>query len=272
LSRDRHDGVVDDAERSRAAALLWEASASRTPIAPLTETFPQLTVSDAYEVQRLNVQRRVAGGASVRGYKVGLTSKAMQELLGVDEPDFGQLLDDMFVFEASVVPMERFVQPRVEPEVAFVLERPLRGPAVTVTEVLRATAFVVPAIEIVDSRIADWRITLQDTIADNASSAAVVLGGSPTLLTSLDVRLLAVTMAVNGDVREKGRSDAVLGNPAVAVAWLANRLAEFGVGFDEGQVIMPGACTRMVPISAGDEVRVEFEGLGHVSVAFGEGR
>jgi 2-keto-4-pentenoate hydratase len=167
--------------------------------------------------------------------------------------------------------MGRFVQPRVEPEVAFVLDRPVRGPGVTVADVLRATAFVVPALEIVDSRIADWRIGLADTIADNASSAALVLGGSPTLLTSIDVRLLPVTMAVNGEVREKGRTDAVLGNPAVAVAWLANRLAEFGVGFDEGDVIMPGACTRMIAVAAGDEVRVEFEGLGHVGVAFGEG-
>jgi acetaldehyde dehydrogenase len=238
-----------ESERTRAAAALWDAGVSRIAIPPLTETFGAIDPTDAYAIQQLNVQRRLDEGASVRGYKVGLTSKAMRDLLDVREPDFGHLLDDMFVFEDSVVPMDRFVQPRVEPEVAFVLDRPLRGPGVTVADVIRATAFVVPAVEIVDSRIADWRIALGDTIADNASSAAVVLGGSPTLLTAIDVRRLAVTLARNGEVQEKGRSDAVLGNPAVAVAWLANRLGEFGVGFDEGHVIMPGACTRMIPVA-----------------------
>jgi len=153
--------------------------------------------------------------------------------------------------------------------VAFVLDRPLEGPGVTVADVLRATAFVLPAIEIVDSRIADWRIALVDTVADNASSGAVVLGGSPTLLTSIDVRDLGVGLLVNGEVRETGRSRAVLGNPAVAVAWVANTLAAYGVGLDAGHVVMPGACTKMIPVAPGDVVRVEFDRLGPVSVAFG---
>jgi 2-keto-4-pentenoate hydratase len=261
---------MDTAERSQAAAALRRAERERSPILPLTETFDAVTVSDAYAIQAANVQERLASGAVVKGHKVGLTARAMQEMLGVDEPDFGHLLDDMFVFEESEVPLDRFIQPRVEPEVAFVLERPLIGPGVTVADVLRATAFVLPAIEIVDSRIANWKIALVDTIADNASSAAVVLGGSPTRLADIDVRRLDVTMRRNGDMAERGRSGSVLGNPAVAVAWLANRLASFGVSLDEGHVIMPGACTRMIPVAAGDEIRVEFERLGDVAVAFSE--
>jgi len=260
---------VDPADRQKATAALWEAAQSRQPIAPLSETFTGMTVADAYAVQTANVDRRLAAGARRRGHKVALTAKAMQELLGVGEPDFGQLLDDMFVDEQSVAPMDRFLQPRVEPEVAFVLDRPLEGPGVTVADVLRATAFVLPAIEIVDSRIADWRIALVDTVADNASSGAVVLGGSPTLLTSIDVRDLDVGLLVNDEVRETGRSRAVLGNPAVAVAWVANTLAAYGVGLDAGHVVMPGACTKMIPVAPGDVVRVEFDRLGPVSVAFG---
>ncbi len=260
---------MDLADREKATAALWEAAVSRRPVAPLSETFTGMTVVDAYAVQTANVERRIAAGARRRGHKVGLTAKAMQELLGVGEPDFGQLLDDMFVDEESVAAMDRFLQPRVEPEVAFVLDRPLEGPGVTVADVLRATAFVLPAIEIVDSRIADWRIALVDTVADNASSGAVVLGGSPTLLTSIDVRDLGVGLVVNGEVRETGRSGAVLGNPAVAVAWVANTLAAYGVGLEAGHVVMPGACTKMIPVAPGDRVRVEFDRLGPVSVAFG---
>ena len=184
------------------------------------------------------------------------------------EPDFGHLLDDMFVHEGAEIALDRFIQPRVEPEVAFVLERPLAGPGVTVADVIRATAFVLPAIEIVDSRIAGWRIALVDTVADNASSGAVVLGGSPRLLTDIDVRQLGVTVETNGEVRETGRSSAVLGNPAVAVAWLANRLSAFGEELAEGEVIMPGACTRMIAVTPTSEVRVNFDQLQDVTVHF----
>ncbi len=254
--------------RSAIADELWQAQASGVAIAPITDRHPEVDVEDAYEVQLLNVRRRIGEGRMVRGHKVGLSAKAMQQMLGVIEPDYGHLLDDMFVFEADVIDTGRLLQPRVEIEVAFVLGRPLNGPGVTVADVLRATDFVLPALEIVDSRIADWKIKLCDTIADNASSGMVVLGGSPTKLTDVDVRLLGATLRSNGELRETGCSGAVLGNPAVAVAWLANKVAGFGVTLEAGHVIMPGSCTRMIPVGVGDAVRADFDQLGHVGVLF----
>jgi 2-keto-4-pentenoate hydratase len=153
-------------------------------------------------------------------------------------------------------------------EVAFVLEDTIEGPGTTVAEVMRKTAFVLPAIEVIDSRVRDWRITLADTIADNASSARVVLGGNPTSLTDVDVRLLGGILRRRGEIVETGASGAVLGNPATAVAWLANKLAEFGGRLEAGHVVMPGACTRAVDVEAGDAIRAEFDVLGSVQVAF----
>ena len=199
---------------------------------------------------------------------MGLSAKAMQEMLGVHEPDYGHLLDDMFCYEHDTIAMARFCQPRAEIEVAFVLGRPLEGPGVTVADVVRATDHVLPSIEIVDSRVRDWKIKIQDTIADNASSAALVLGARPTALDAVDPALIGAILRKNGEIVETGCSGAVLGNPVIAVAWLANKVARFGVTLEPGHVIMPGSCTRMVPVSAGDVVRADFDDLGHVSVRF----
>lgn len=255
-------------QRDAAAQALWDADATKQAIAPLTETWPDIDVVDAYEIQLRNIARRTAAGAQVRGHKVGLSAKAMQQMLGVHEPDYGHLLADMFVDETSVVPMSRFCQPRAEIEVAFVLGRRLEGPGVTVADVVRATDYLLPAIEIVDSRVRDWKIKIADTIADNASSAAVVLGARPTRIHDIDPALIGANLVKNGEIVETGCSGAVLGNPAVAVAWLANKVASFGVALEEGNVIMPGSCTRMVPIAAGDHIRAEFDGLGPVAVRF----
>ena len=256
-------------EQLDAAALaLWTADATKQVIGPLTETYPGIDVVDAYHVQLANVRRRVAAGARVRGHKVGLSAKAMQQMLGVHEPDYGHLLDDMFVDEGSSVPTGRFCQPRAEIEVAFVLGARLEGPGVTAADVVRATDCVLPAIEIVDSRIADWKIKIEDTIADNASSAGVVLGGRPTRLTDVDPALIGATLRKNGEIVETGCSGAVLGNPVIAVAWLANKVAQFGVALEAGHVIMPGSCTRMVAVTAGDHIRADFDRLGPVAVRF----
>ncbi len=257
-----------DERRSEAAEALWRADQTKVAIPALTEQWPDIDVIDAYEIQRINIARRVDAGAVVRGHKVGLSAKAMQEMLGVHEPDYGHLLDDMFCFEHDTVPMARFCQPRAEIEVAFVLGRPLQGPGVTVADVVRATDYVLPSIEIVDSRVLDWKIKIQDTIADNASSAALVLGARPTRLDDVDPALIGATLRKNGEIVETGCSGAVLGNPVIAVAWLANKVAQFGVGLEPGQVIMPGSCTRMVPVAAGDVIRADFDVLGHVSVRF----
>jgi 2-keto-4-pentenoate hydratase len=261
-------GGIDEIGRQAVADALRDAERDRRPVAPVTEIWPGLDVDDAYAVQRANVQRRVAAGAVVRGHKVGLTARAMQEMLGVSQPDYGHLLDDMFVADGGATPAERYCAPRVEPEVAFVLDAPLDGRGCTVADVLRATAFVVPALEIIDSRIADWRIALADTIADNASSAGVVLGARTTAVDGLDLATLGVVLRRNGEIVETGAAGAVLGNPVLAVAWLANTLHGLGAVLDTGHVVLPGSCTRAVEVGPGDAVRADFDVLGGVSVEF----
>jgi 2-keto-4-pentenoate hydratase len=253
-------------ERRAAADALWSAQQERSPVEPLSAKWPDMDADDAYGIQLVNVGRRLVSGARLRGYKVGLTSTAMQQMLGVDEPDFGHLLDDMLV--AGTLSADPLLAPRVEPEIAFVLGRPLSGPGCSAADVRRATDHVVPALEIIDSRIADWRITLVDTIADNASSAAAVLGEHRTTLGDLDLRPLAVRLAHNGKVVEQGRGSAALGDPVAAVAWLVNRLAAFEVVLDAGHVVLPGSCTRAVDVVAADEVAAEITGLGGVSIRF----
>ncbi|HVN13255.1 MAG TPA: 2-keto-4-pentenoate hydratase [Kineosporiaceae bacterium] len=263
-----HPTAGDRLDLQAAADALWAAARDRCAIPPLTETYPGLDVGAAYEVQLCNVRRRLEGGAVVRGHKVGLSAKAMQQMLGVHEPDYGHLLDDMFCFESDVIDASRFLQPRAEVEVAFVLGRGLTGPGVTAADVVRATEFVMPSIEIVDSRVADWRIRIEDTVADNASSGAVVLGARPAALDAVDPALVGAVFYKNGEIVETGCSGAVLGNPVTAVAWLANKVAAFGVSLQPGHVIMPGSCTRMVPVGPGDVIRAEFDGLGHVTARF----
>ena len=260
--------MLSTEERRGAAQALWDADLSKQAIAALTETYEGIDVVDAYYVQLANIERRIAAGALVRGHKVGLSAKAMQQMLGVHEPDYGHLLDDMFVEEGSTIPLSRFCQPRAEIEVAFVLGRPLAGPGVTVADVIRATDHVLPSIEIVDSRVRDWKIKIEDTVADNASSAGLVIGARPTRLRDVDPALIGATLRKNGEIVETGCSGAVLGNPVVAVAWLANKVAQFGVTLEPGHVIMPGSCTRMVSVVAGDHIRADFDRLGHVSVRF----
>lgn len=259
---------MKDADRKSAAEMLARAEAERAPIAPLTDMWPEMDVVDAYEIQLANIRQRVEAGALVRGHKVGLSSRAMQQMMGVDEPDYGHLLDDMFLYEGFEIDTSRYCYPRVEVEVGFVLGDRLEGPGCTVADVLRATEYIVPAIELIDSRIQNWKIKLPDTIADNASSAGVILGANPTRLHDVDVRLLGAVLSVNGRIVETGASGAVLGNPVTAVAWLANKVHSFGVTLEAGHVVLPGSCTRAVDVAPGDVVDVQFEALGRVSTLF----
>lgn len=254
------------------ADALFEAEAASAQIPPLVSTFADVSVSDAYRIQQLVVDRKVELGARIVGHKVGLSSRAMQAMLGVDEPDFGHLLDSMIFDDQSELQIERFCQPRVEFEVAFVLDQRLSGPGCTVADVFRSTAFVLPSIEIIDSRFEDWKITLADTVADNASSAGFVLGGTPTKLTGLDLRTVGCVARKNGAIVATGAAGAVLGHPAKAVAWLANTLAQFGVELEAGEVVLPGSCTAAVGVEAGDAIGVDFAGLGHVGVSFVKSR
>jgi 2-keto-4-pentenoate hydratase len=262
--------AASESTRDEVADALARAEQDAIPIAPLGETWPELDIQDAYAIQQRNIERRINEGAVLRGHKVGLSSRAMQEMMGIDECDYGHLLDDMFVFEGDTLEIAGLCQPRVEVEVAFVLGEDLPGRSCHVADVLRATEFVLPALEIIDSRICDWKIGLVDTIADNASSCRVVLGGNPVRLVDLpDIREIEARLEIDGTEVSRGRADAVLGNPASAVAWLARKLHGFDVRLEAGHVIMPGSCTRAFDAKPGSVARAEFDVLGGVEVRFG---
>ena len=254
--------------REEIAGRLLGAYSTREPVEPLTGRYEGLTVDDAYAIQLLQVAHWLAAGARVKGHKVGLTSAAMQRQFGVDRPDYGHLLDGMFWPEREPISMSRFLQPRVEPETAFVLARPLRGPGVTVADAIAAVGFVLPALELIDSRIRDWKIGLADTIADNASSGGVVLGSSPAPLSAVDLRLAGCNLHKNGVLAGTGASGAVLGSPVKALAWLANMVGARGVELEAGQVILPGSVTASIPVGPGDTVTATFAGLGRVTARF----
>lgn len=254
--------------RGELAAELAQAERSRVPISPLTTAQPDIDVVDAYEIQLLNIRQRVAEGARVVGHKVGLSSEAMQRMMGVDEPDYGHLLDTMQVFENVPVTVANYLYPRVEVEVAFLLGEDLPGAGCTEEHVLAATEAFAPAIELIDSRIADWKIKLCDTIADNASSAGFVLGEQRLSPAGIDIKNIDAVLTRNGDEVAKGRSDAVLGNPATAVAWLARKVESFGVRLKAGDVVLPGTATRAIDARAGDDFVADFAGLGSVRLVF----
>jgi 2-keto-4-pentenoate hydratase len=254
--------------RGELADELWESEHSREPVEPLTRRYPDLAIADAYAIQSLNVSRHLSGGARIVGRKVGLTSLPMQQLLGVDEPDFGVLLDHMVVEDGDEVPLGRLLQPRVEAEIALVMERDLEGPGVTTALAMTAIAGALPALEIVDSRVASWQIKLVDTVADNASSGMFVVGGNIRPLTSIDPRLIGVVVSRNGALADTGAGAAALGNPVRCVAWLANKLAAFGEGLRAGDIVLPGAVHKMIPVAPGDAFRAEFAHLGNVAVRF----
>ena len=254
--------------RAELAAELAEAERGKVPMKPLTDRYADLDVVDAYEIQLLNIRARVAAGARVVGHKVGLSSEAMQKMMGVDEPDYGHLLDDMEVFEDRPVPAGKFLYPRVEVEVGFILADDLPGEGCTEDDVLAATAAFAPSIELIDTRITDWKIKLGDTIADNASSAGWVLGTDRVSPKDVDIRAIPAVLTRNGEVVAEGRSDAVLGNPVTAVAWLARKVDQFGVRLRAGDIVLPGSCTRAIDARPGDDFVADFLGLGSVRLSF----
>jgi 2-keto-4-pentenoate hydratase len=259
-------------EVSEAASLLLSAYRAGITVPPLTGKWPDMTSVDAYAVQQAQVTHWLANGDSVAGHKVGLTSAAMRRQFGVADPDFGHLLSSMFCAEASPIPVGRFLQPRVQPEIAFVLRKPLTGPGVTTATAAAAIDFVLPALEITDSRITDWRLTLADTIADNASCGAVVLGTKPTLPSAVDLRLAGCVLHRNGALAATGAGGAVLGSPLNAVAWLANALGSRGVTLRAGDVVLAGSMTAALEVWPGATVSASVAGLGSVTARFGEGK
>jgi 2-keto-4-pentenoate hydratase len=260
--------MLSSAIRAELAAGLADAERTRVPITPLTAAHPDIDVVDAYEIQLINIRARLDDGARVIGHKVGLSSEAMQKMMGVDEPDYGHLLADMEVFEDVPVNTAKYLFPRVEVEVGFILAEDLPGAGCTEDDVLAATAAFAPSIELIDTRIRDWKIALCDTIADNASSAGWVLGPQRVSPKDIDITGIDAVLTRNGEVVAEGRSDAVLGNPVTAVAWLARKVDSFGVRLRAGDIVLPGSCTRAIDARPGDEFVADFAGLGSVRLSF----
>lgn len=247
---------------------LAEAEQMKVPIAPIKSTHPQFSVDEAYAVQLENIKKRVEQGQEIVGKKIGLTSKVVQEMLGVSEPDYGHLLSDVVVENRATVDISKLLQPKIEGEIAFVLKQDLVGPNITAQDVITATDYVVLALEIVDSRIENWKITLQDTVADNASASLFVLGNEKTTLDNLYLLSIHMELYKNDEKLNEGTGAAALGNPATCVAWLANKLSDYGITLKAGEVILSGALSGMVVVEKSDSFTAKFDCLGDVCVRF----
>jgi len=259
--------MMSDADRNKAADILITAEKQRKQATQLSKTWPGITMEYAYAISREVADRKIAGGAKLIGYKVGLTSKAMQRSSQIDEPDYGHLLDSMLIADGARVAHENFCLPRVEVELAFVLGKPLRGPGVSLTDVLRATEYVVPAIEIVDARLQDPR-KIFDTVSDNGAAAGIVTGGRPVGPLEVDLRWVGGIMYRNSEIEETGVAAGVLGHPALGVAWLANKLGQHGVTLNAGHLVLAGSFTRVVFARKGDTLHADFGALGGLAVQF----
>ena len=265
---------LTQAQVDEAAVRIHEAERTRTQIRQLSLQYPAMTIEDAYAVQRAWVAIKIAEGRTLKGHKIGLTSKAMQRSSQIDEPDYGDLLNDMFFKDGSDIPMSRFIVPRVEVELAFVLGKPLRGPNCTIFDVLAATEYVIPAIEIIDARIhqidPDTKVPrkVMDTISDNAANAGVVYGGKPVKPMDIDLRWVSALLYRNGVIEESGVAAAVLNHPANGVAWLANKLAPHDVALQAGEFILGGSFTAPIPARAGDTFHVDYGSMGSIACRF----
>jgi len=260
--------MLSEPQRKQAAQSMLQAEREAKPVVQLTTTYPAITVEDAYAVQSEVIAVKVAAGRRVVGHKIGLTSKAMQAASGVNEPDYGVLLDDMFYSDGETLQTGRFIVPRIEVELAFVLGSRLKGPGVTLFDVLRATEYVTPALELIDGR-SKYPRKIQDNIADNAATGGVIVGGRTVRPLDVDLRWVAAIMSKNGVVEESGVAAAVLGHPAMGIVWLANRLAAFGVALEPGHFVLAGSFTRPVAVKQGDTVHVDYGKLGSIAAHFG---
>ncbi len=259
--------MLSDADRKKAADILIKAHNERKQATQLHITFPDITIEDSYAISTEVMQRRVAAGRKVIGHKVGLTSKAMQRSSMIDEPDYGYILDDQMIGDGAKVKHADYCKPRVEVELAFIMGQRLIGPGVALTDVLRATEYVVPAIEIVDARLQDPR-KIVDTVADNGAAAGIALGGRPVGPMDVDLRWVGGIMYRNAEIEETGLAAGVLGHPALGVAWLANRLGSMGIALEPGHIVLAGSFTRVVFAQKGDTLHADFGELGGLAVQF----
>lgn len=259
---------------SQIAQRLNQAEKSREQIRQISLDHPEMTIDDAYAIQKEWVGVKIAEGRVLKGHKIGLTSKAMQASSQIDEPDYGALLDDMFFDDGCDIPTNRFIVPRIEVELAFVLAKPLRGPNCTIFDVYNATDYVIPALELIDARChnvdpeTNRPRKVFDTISDNAANGAVILGGRPIKPRDLDMRWISALLYRNGVIEESGVAAAVLNHPANGVAWLANKLAPHNVQLEPGQIILGGSFTRPVPARKGDVFHVDYGNMGSISCRF----
>jgi 2-oxo-hept-3-ene-1,7-dioate hydratase len=266
--------MLSDNAIAEAAAALHQAEATRSPIRQLSLQHPDMTVDDAYAVQKAWTATKLAEGRTLQGRKVGLTSRAMQQSVNITEPDYGALFDDMFFADGADIPLARFIGPRVEVELAFVLGERLSGPGCTIFDVLRATEYVVPALEILDARVhmsdpeTGHTRTIVDTISDNAADAGIVIGGRPVKPDAIDPRWVAALLYRNGVIEESGVSAAVLNHPANAVAWLANKLGSHGEVLEAGHVVLSGSFTRPIFAGPGMVLQADYGPLGTINCRF----
>lgn len=259
--------MLSEVERNEAIEALLEADRTKTPCLQLSTRFPHITIDDSYAISNEIAQRRMAAGARMLGHKIGLTSKAMQQSSQIDEPDYGVLLDNMLIADGAKVRHEDYCVPRVEPELTFILKEPLKGPGVGLVDVLRATEYVVPSIEIIDARVQNPR-KIFDTVADNGAAAGIVLGGRPVRVDEVDLRWVGAIFYRNSEIEETGLAAGVLNHPAMAIAWLANKLAPFDITLEPGHLMLSGSFTRPVWADKGDTLHADFGPLGSVSVQF----
>ena len=259
---------MDDNKIEQYGDELYDCWRTRRTVAPLREREPDITLGDAYRIQERFVARRVAAGETIVGKKIGATSKPVQDFLGVYQPDFGMLTSGMVYREGDTIDLSTLIQPKAEAELAFVLKADLKGPGITAMDVIRATDYVLPCFEIVDSRVTAWNIKIQDTVADNASCGVYVLGKTKGDPRRLDITLAGMVLEKNGELFSTGVGAAVQGSPANAVAWLANTLGELGIPFKAGEVILSGSQSALVPVADGDELVCTVGGLGSCRVKF----
>ena len=266
--------MLDRETHAALARELHQSERTRVQVEQFSKRFPGMTIDDSYAIQREWMAIKLAQGRTVVGHKIGLTSRAMQLASQITEPDHGTLLDDMLIRDGSEVEAARFIVPRFEVEFAFILAEPLKGPGVTLFDVFNATDYVVPALELIDARIEQFdRVTkaprkVQDTIADNAANAAIVIGGRPMRPDAVDWRWAGALLYKNGVIEESGLGAAVLNHPANGVAWLANKLAPYDQGLDAGEIVLGGSFTRPVACAAGDTFHADYGALGSISVRF----
>jgi 2-oxo-hept-3-ene-1,7-dioate hydratase len=259
--------MLRETDRKKAAQQLLEAEHAVKPITQLDQTFPGIEIEDSYAIQREVIAVKIAAGAKLRGHKIGLTSKAMQATSGIDEPDYGHLLDDMFFNDGETIQARRFIVPRIEVELAFVLGKPLKGPGVTLFDVLDATKYVIPALELIDGR-SKYPRKIVDNIADNAAAAGVILGGRTVRPLDIDLRWVGALLYKNGVIEESGVSAAVLGHPAMGIVWLANKVGVFGTALEADHILLAGSFTRPVAVAKGDTIHVDYGPLGSIACYF----